>query len=104
MGVYIKCMEMPDNCGKCKIRYEMFCPLLRRFIADEGRRHNCPLVEVPEHHGDLIDRMELLQTVKGNWKASSVNVFNLMLYVCNNFLDFIIKAQTVIPESEEGET
>ena len=55
MGVYID-MEMPDNCDKCKIRYGMFCPVLNRFIDDEGRRHNCPLAEIPEPHGDLIGR------------------------------------------------
>ena len=55
MGVYINGMKMPKSCCECNIRYEMFCPLLHRFIADEGRRHNCPLGDVPTPHGRLID-------------------------------------------------
>ena len=55
MSVIVKGMEMPNKCCECNIRYEMFCPLLHRFIADEGRRHNCPLGEVPEQHGRLGD-------------------------------------------------
>ena len=60
MGVYIKGMEMPPACDWCKLAY--YCNArkvgegldLREF---HSRRHkNCPLVKVPEPHGDLIDR------------------------------------------------
>lgn len=58
MSVIVKGMEMPNKCCECNIRYEMFCPLLHRFIADEGRRHNCPLGDVPTPHSKLIDADE----------------------------------------------
>jgi len=67
MGVYIKSMKMPNNCCECDIRYEMFCPLLHRFIADEGRRHNCPLGEVPPH-GRLIDADALIEDLERQCK------------------------------------
>jgi len=54
MSVLIKGMELPESCSDCAARYEMFCPLRHRFIADEGRRKDCPLIEIPPH-GRLID-------------------------------------------------
>ena len=96
MGVYID-MEMPDNCDKCKIRYGMFCPVLNRFI-DEGRRHNCPLAEIPEPHGRLIDADKLNYTMlyKENWmRGTGVEA----LAVWRKDID---TAPTIIPASEEG--
>lgn len=67
MSVIVKGMEMPNKCCECNIRYEMFCPLLHRFIADEGRRHNCPLGDVPTPHGDLIDAFAFRREMDTNY-------------------------------------
>lgn len=64
MSVIVKDMKLPKSCCECNIRYEMFCPLLHRFIADEGRRHNCPLGDVPTPHGRLIDADALLKDAR----------------------------------------
>lgn len=61
MGVYIKGMQIPDNCYQCMIfgfRTAIKCTEWTEISA--GRRENerawsCPLVELPEHHGRLID-------------------------------------------------
>ena len=71
MGVYIKGMEMPKNCG--------FCPFCRKTVTEWGSIYSadciirkmpikfseldlrdglCPLIELPPH-GDLIDRDKL---------------------------------------------
>ena len=92
MGVYID-MEMPDNCDKCKIRYGMFCPVLNRFI-DEGRRHDCPLAEIPEPHGRLIDADEFLKRAIGT--KCFRGDFALMIE------ELVGESTTVIPASEEG--
>ena len=61
MGVYIKGMEMPKNCFECEIRAydanagEEFCPFSQIVCLSIGIQDNCPLVEVPEPHGRLID-------------------------------------------------
>lgn len=71
MGVYIKGMEMPRTCYDCKFRkrngLELICPVLERSykIADTQvlfvREKDCPLIEVPEPHGNLIDASEKIR-------------------------------------------
>ncbi len=70
MGVYIN-MEMPKTCYDCKFRkrngLELICPVLEKSykIADTqvlfAREKDCPLIEVPEPHGDLIDASEKIR-------------------------------------------
>lgn len=50
MGVYIKKMKMPRSCVECR--------LLRVESNDEWVGKYCPLVEVTEPHGRLIDELK----------------------------------------------
>ena len=55
MGVYIKGMEMPDRCGRCRFATAFDCGVDKQFIpTHDERRYDCPLVPVPPH-GRLID-------------------------------------------------
>ena len=60
MGVYIKGMEMPKACEFCFIVGE--CENKHYVLVKDGAdyiprrvKENCPLVDVPEPHGRLID-------------------------------------------------
>ena len=70
MGVYIKSMEMPKNCMECPFSdHEAWCLIpgdskKRYYCPTEVKSEHCPLVEVPEPHGDLIDRQKLLEDNK----------------------------------------
>lgn len=65
MGVYIKGMEMPKNCGDCKafVCYrqwagdvgDCFCGITKNDAKAKEKNDDCPLVPVLPH-GDLIDR------------------------------------------------
>lgn len=73
MGVYIKGLKMPENCCGCLLKEEStflqgmgnivhcgwVCGVTREPISEQGfyssRLLKCPLVEVPEPHGRLID-------------------------------------------------
>lgn len=70
MSVLIKDMQMPDNCSECQLEYDqMMCPIAGRwyeqsnldigFDPNKDRLPECPLVELPEHHGDLVDVNEI---------------------------------------------
>lgn len=48
MGVYIKGVEKPKSCGECFIGRRFMCEHVETF-------EDCPMVEVPEPHGRLID-------------------------------------------------
>ena len=64
MSVLIKGMKMPEKCGSCdlfNVELPMHCTVVKGHKtvgAPYGmpRPDWCPLVEVPEPHGDLIDR------------------------------------------------
>lgn len=67
MGIYVKGMEMPEKCGLCDLFHAespMYCTRVkgRKTVgAPYGmpRPEWCPLVEVPEPHGQLIDADEI---------------------------------------------
>lgn len=66
MSVLIKGMEMPEKCTECRMQTdEGFCSAMPKefcgYVSDEKRSDWCPLVELPEKHGDLIDRDELIE-------------------------------------------
>lgn len=57
MSVYIKGMKMPEDCFSCPLKEEGFCNITNAYAGKIYERNSdCPLVELPEHHGDLIDR------------------------------------------------
>ena len=80
MSVYVKGMKMPESCGECKMHFlssdsyvccqitdripksvDRFCDsktdldARKKSIMSVKRQEWCPLVEVPEPHGRLID-------------------------------------------------
>lgn len=69
MGVYIKGVKMPENCCDCPCYQDAYdfypyCMAIEEQkivggghleINGKGRHKDCPLVEVPEPHGRLID-------------------------------------------------
>ena len=74
MGVYIKGMEMPKKCLWCSLQYIGFCQVTKKDVnSDLGRRaDDCPLVEVPEPHGDLIDRDALVKEMTNGIRAGNL--------------------------------
>lgn len=66
MSVLIKGWEMPKSCGLCRFDDYGYCTMAEQYSggsATHGRASFCPLVEVPEKHGDLIDRKVLSSAV-----------------------------------------
>ena len=88
MGVYIKNMEMPKNCGNCF--FDTHCDKWRLRNWGAPPPDDCPLVPVPKH-GRLIDADALRAEVKKHVTPSDAWVFS-----------FIRTAPTIIP-AEEGE-
>jgi len=61
MGVYIKGMEMPENCALCPVWDAGNCLVASETIICEytKRPSDCPIVPVPPH-GRLVDADRLL--------------------------------------------
>ncbi len=69
MSVLIKQFKFPKCCYSCPISDysdELYCNLVDSVVTEfVTRRHpDCPLVDVPTPHGDLIDRQKLLEDNK----------------------------------------
>lgn len=71
MSILIRGMQMPSECRKCFMMHyamtgETYCEVNDKTLAKnyrpiefDGRPDWCPLVELPEKHGRLIDADEL---------------------------------------------
>ena len=65
MSVIVKGMEMPKNCWECSLSdidddFGRCCLYSGIACLTIGRQDNCPLVEIPTPHGQLIDADELI--------------------------------------------
>lgn len=95
MGVYIKGMKMPKSCSNCLFfvdgLYDANDEPCSACLAKEdnspsgcgyweidgidhttGRMHFCPLVEVPEPHGRLIDADALVPDICHDWEGGRI--------------------------------
>lgn len=65
MGVYIKGMEMPENCALCPVWDAGNCLVVSEAIICEytKRSSDCPRVSVPPH-GRLVDADELFKEME----------------------------------------
>lgn len=102
MGVFVKGMYLPPNCCFCPMTNDGFylCKANNphKQLEDdcEERRPNwCPLIEVPEPHGDLIDADAI------PYKKIMYDDDDFYYGVTKPYIDRI---PTVIPASEEGKT
>lgn len=66
-------MPMPKNCCECDLRQdnfdrgEQYCPFTGVECLSIGRQAKCPIKgELPDEHGDLIDRDVLYMAVKSH--------------------------------------
>jgi len=77
MSVLIKGMKMPEKCGSCDLFHvesPMHCTVVKGHKtvgAPYGmpRPDWCPLIEISEPHGDLIDRDALVKDLTNGIKA-----------------------------------
>lgn len=114
MGLYIKDMEIPTSCGKCKLfdtshAIGLFSPLGwcrvngKEIFRLSEKADFCPLVPVPEPHGRLgdLDRLEQMFVEIDNATYSGFDGEE-PFYSAEDAAQIIRLASTVIPASEEG--
>lgn len=119
MSVLVKGMKMPEGCARCQLFegeiFDGLCHGANKWLdddhfrwyqfaegdVDDSKPINCPLIEVPETHGRLIDADAAAKqgwTISRTYSASP----NQMVYEVKAMTDEILP--TIIPAEEEGET
>lgn len=80
--ILIKGMEMPVQCVSCPMwslvgvgngKYVDWCRAAKMIVDPYKRPTNCPLIAMPEGHGDLIDRNALYEKT-AEWEASALHM------------------------------
>ena len=110
MSVLIKGMDMPEKCSRCNIEDDWYyCPLANGDNGDtaelryDERLINCPLVEIPEKHGRLIDADELIEFIENRyditWKSDCYE--GGIKDACTDIIEKINSMPTII-EAEGG--
>ena len=122
MSILIKDIEMPAGCHEC-ILYEHqkytglpFCKAVGKRLVDDyktrsydGKPDWCPLVELPETHGDLIDRDAMKKDYRmgndcnkceTNWKSCQYD----QIYTKMDFCGWLDDVNVVIEAEGEGWT
>lgn len=90
MSILIKGMKMPRNCLECEMKAwkddldGYVCPFSRIICPSIGRQDNCPLVELPEKHGRLIDADKIIKDmnemkVKGEAFVTAVEYVKIIV-------------------------
>ena len=87
MSILIKRMVMPNSCGNCPLRRSnenrVWCSVIGGYIdfskEYDCRRDDCPLVEIPTPHGDLVDRSELLAEYDSQHKGPAGGARKIMV-------------------------
>ena len=100
MSVIVKGMEMPENCQECDLYIEDACYAKGyrdyRSIMDKSKPDDCPLVELPEKHGRLVDADKLADLLLKE-KEKVAGEGNLLLCFAVGFAwGFITKAPPVV--------
>ena len=118
MSVLIKGIEMPKSCIDCPCSLNMFfCRALDgREVTDRtgiefkedgivvSRPDWCPLVEMPEEHGDLIDVDKLLKTLgKQCIEAEKCNAMGVHTVLTALVVPVVASQPTIIGAERNGE-
>ena len=104
MGLYIKDMGIPKSCFNCK--FPRACQAITRRIDEmvrtelfpqDHRHSDCPITEVPEPHGRLIDADAMIRDIEKSlapsWYIKERNA---------DMVKFLSLEDTVIPASWEA--
>ena len=111
MSVVVKGMRIPENCGLCDLFHAespMHCTVVKGHKtvgAPYGmpRPDWCPLVEVPEKHGRLIDVDALIKFVEDRYEITweSDCYEGGIKDACSDILEKIDTMPTVIEAEDE---
>ena len=94
-SIIVKGMEMPENCTRCDyigLNVAIGCPVMS---GTNGRATDCPLVALPDKHGQLKDADATIKEIKAR-NPDDVSYEDAWAITC-------IEHATTIVEAEDSE-
>lgn len=101
MSIVVKGMEMPKNCTLCDsigLNVAIGCPVMTGI---NGRATDCPLAELPEKHGRLIDESIVLEMIR---KSMGIADLSFLYNAEKSVVNEIYHAPTVIEAEGQDAT
>ena len=93
MGFYVptnRDVKFPKACEQCHFYDGLLCCVMDTYVHDPENKHEeCPLIEIPDNHGRLIDADALMKRM---WEET-----DCMISVPATF---VRDAPTILPEDE----
>ena len=68
MGVIIRGLNKTETCDGCIFGILGRCIVLAELENPNEETHSCPLIQIPDSHGDLVDRDTLVLELLGKEK------------------------------------
>lgn len=101
MGTYIKGMKAPKECAKCPVALSIVagCDAFFTDNRPEGKtRNDCPLIEVPEPHGSLVDADErltfnLFDVENEEYSQKSISIYEALVLWAEQMPKTVIEAE-----------
>lgn len=104
MSVIVKGMDMPSFCEECPCCYltegaysdkcQATGKSIEEFDYDKFKPDWCPLVEIPEKHGRLIDGDKLIKDLATMWYDGKITITGVSV-------SELVREQETVIESEE---
>ena len=96
MNTLVKGMKKPTACYKCPLRTGKYCGILteNEKCANDGILPHCPIIEISEPHGRLIDIDKIFNALRISKDIDDESKAK--------FMGLLLESPTVI-ESEEQE-
>ena len=103
MSFIVPGMEMPETCGRCRVKNAIECEKWKHIRSLALDRHkDCSLIPIPTPHGRLIDADELWVEINKICDRRDAGIITDLTCV-QQLLSAVRHAPTVI-EAEEGKT
>lgn len=113
MSVFVKGMRMPENCIKCPMQFGGMCYVMPAEVDEsrvaptveaawkQGKPDWCPISEIHEPHGDLIDRDALISQMESDTEQMEEPIAKMFAYAA---ISDVKHAQIILEaEGSEGE-
>ena len=105
MGFYVptnRDVKFPKACEQCHFYDGLLCCVMDTYVHDPENKHEeCPLIEIPDNHGRLIDTDALKKIL-----VTAIPQYSLAgctTYADSDIMRWIDEVPTVIPAGPEEE-